>query len=99
MLIYLALATAAISFTISRSSMPVLESFRMWIGKKSPFFKELFHCPYCCSHWVAAAICLAYRPRFVDSGVYTVDYFVSWWAVVGAAAIPIFMMFYVARQE
>lgn len=98
MLIYLAFATAAISFTISRSSMPVFESVRLWAGKKSPFWRELLCCPYCCSHWVGAAVCLVYRPLFVHSGILPVDYFISWWALVGAAMVPIYLLMAIGRQ-
>ena len=98
MLVYLAFATAAISFTISRSSMPVFEFVRMWVARKSPFLKELVHCPYCCSHWVAAAVCLVYRPLFVHSSVVPVDYLISWWALVGAAMVPVYLLLFIGRQ-
>lgn len=79
--------------------MPVLEWFREWIGRKSPVFKELFHCPYCCSHWVALVLSFIYWPAFVHSGWPVADFIVSWLAIVGGAIVPVFMLLFISRLE
>ena len=47
----LALAIASISMTITKSVL--FNDFRDRIGKIGKFFRELFNCPYCLSHWLA----------------------------------------------
>ncbi len=98
LLAVLGLAVGATSYTLTRSSMPGLKYLRERCQAWSPTLGELLHCPYCCSHWVALAICAAYRPRFITSDWLVVDLFTSWMAVVGAAMVPIFMLMYINRS-
>lgn len=96
--VFLALAVAALSFTISKSTMPLIVPLRRWLSRSS-FLKELLHCPYCTSHWVAAAAMVIYRPILFHSGLPAVDWFFSWQALIGAAMVPIFVLYFILRIE
>lgn len=98
-LVPLGLAAGSLSFTISRSEMPLVQGARQWAFRKSSFLKALLHCPYCTSHYVAAALALIYRPRVVVSQWLWLDLAVTWMAIVGAAMVPIFMLLFIARQD
>lgn len=52
-IILLALAVASTSVTISKSN--ALEWFRNQVSKLGRWPEKLIHCPYCLSHWIAAA--------------------------------------------
>ena len=52
-IILLALAVASTSVTISKSN--ALEWLRNLVSKLGRWPEELIHCPYCLSHWIAAA--------------------------------------------
>ncbi len=80
----LALATAAISVTISKARL--FASAREWIAKRNTWLGELMSCSYCTSHWVAIALVAIYRPVLVSQWI-IVDLFVSVFAVVAIAAI------------
>src|SRR5690349_21038171 len=97
--LFLALAVAAISFTISKSSMPVIAAARAWVTERSDFLDRLLHCPYCTSHWVALAAMLLYHPIVVTSASPVADWFVSWMALVGASMAPIFALYFVAQSK
>lgn len=45
-------ATGVASLTITRSKL--FKPLRKFVKKRSPWLNELFTCPYCMSHWVAA---------------------------------------------
>lgn len=47
-------AIASVSMTITKSN--VMESFRIKVSKLGRWMRELIHCPYCLSHWLAFAI-------------------------------------------
>jgi ABC-type phosphate/phosphonate transport system permease subunit len=47
----LAMAVASISMTVTKSSL--FNGFREKTNKIGKFFRELFNCPYCLSHWLA----------------------------------------------
>jgi hypothetical protein len=47
--IMICMAVAAISTTVTRSSMPLFRPLRRW---------ALFRCPYCLAHWVAIPLCI-----------------------------------------
>ena len=95
----LAMATGAISFTVTRSSMPVLAKVREWLMSHMGEWSELLHCPYCASHYVGLAFMLAYRPRILMSEFIWLDYFVTWFALVGFAMAPIFALLFISRQD
>ena len=82
-LIVMALAVAATSYTIARAK--IFAANRKWITRKSKWFGQLVNCPYCVSHWVAAAlvIAIAWRPLDVLRGI---DYFVGAMAIVCVSA-------------
>lgn len=79
----LALATAAISVTMSKAQ--VFASFRKWIASRSSWLGELFSCYYCTSHWVAIALIAAYRPVVIRMWA-PADLVVSLFVVVAIAA-------------
>lgn len=80
----LALATAAISTTISRAH--VFASPREWIASRSTWLGELVSCSYCTSHWVAMTLVAIYRPVLITQWIIA-DLLVSMFAVVAIAAI------------
>lgn len=60
----LGLATASISFTITKTS--TFDFIRYRIPIRPGFYKlvhELIECPYCFSHWVAFFLTAIYRPK------------------------------------
>lgn len=80
----LALATAAISVTVSKAR--VFASFRSWVASKNAWFGELISCSYCTSHWVALALTAVYRPKLV-SQLTAIDFLVSVFAIVATSAV------------
>lgn len=50
-ILILAMASAAISITLTRAS--VFEAPRGYVAARSTFFGTLFSCTYCMSHWVS----------------------------------------------
>lgn len=80
----LALATAAISVTVSRAR--VFASTREWVAAHNKWLGELVSCSYCTSHWVAIAFVAIYRPVIISQWI-VVDLFVSVFSVVAIAAI------------
>lgn len=80
----LALATSAISVTVSKSR--VFASPRNWIASRSSWLGELMSCSYCTSHWVAIALIAIYRPAIVTQWI-VVDLLVSMFGLVAIAAI------------
>jgi hypothetical protein len=53
-MIFIALAVASISMTITKSN--IMEKLRVLISKGGSWMKELIHCPYCLCHWLTAGI-------------------------------------------
>lgn len=84
-----AMATASTSFTIARTK--VFQSFRLAIlrrGQTSKFMAwlgGLVTCPYCLSHWFAAAGTLVFFPR-LTGGPVVFDFLASWMATVTISA-------------
>lgn len=91
-LVILGLAVGALSFTITRSSMPLVVRVRMALMSKGKFWQGLLHCPYCFSHWVSAALVIAGQIKFGVIQPIWLDFAVAWLALVGAGMIPIFMV-------
>lgn len=83
-IIVLALATAAISVTTSKSRL--FASAREWSAKKSTWLGELVSCSYCTSHWVAIALVVIYQPVAVSQWI-VIDLIVSVFVIVAIAAI------------
>lgn len=61
----LAVATAAISFTICE--MKGFAGFRTWVAARNKCLGELFSCAYCLGHWIAFGLVAIYRPRLFDA--------------------------------
>jgi hypothetical protein len=83
-LLVLALATSAVSVTITRSGMflglrRVVASRNKWIG-------ELLQCPYCMSHWVSLVFMWWYGVRILPGTYWMVDLLISALAVVSVAS-------------
>ncbi len=84
--IFVALAVSALATTTARSKLSW--PLRKWVSEKNDFVAKGLSCPYCMVHWYAFFLVL-----FTDLGVLSEPYsklrnlFVSWFAVVGAAAI------------
>lgn len=82
--VVLALATAAISTTISKGRIFV--SARKWIIERNEWLGKLVSCSYCASHWVALVFVAIYRPILIQQW-FIVDFFVSVFSVVAISAI------------
>lgn len=54
MLVIEALATAAITMTLTRGT--VFRPLRLWVIRRSSWFGKLVTCPYCMSHWIALMV-------------------------------------------
>ena len=97
-LIEMALATAAISFTCSKSTMPIVQGVREWASRRAGWIRELLHCPYCTSNWVAALLLVVYPLNLAGSQYGWLNWGLDWQALVGASMVPIFGIFFVSRQ-
>jgi hypothetical protein len=91
--VWLAVATASLSFTLTKTAIG--EAIRETITKKEipqpEFLLALFSCPYCVAHWVAL-----FFDTFVDIptpgfGPGLVSSIATWFAIVGLAAIMLFV--------
>jgi hypothetical protein len=74
-LLFLGIATGAISMVVSRSTL--LNSLHDWVEKRSVFLENLLSCPWCLSHWVSLIFTLIYHPLIVTSWFLPLDYFVT----------------------
>jgi hypothetical protein len=83
-LLVLALATSAISVTITRSG--VFLGPRTFIADRSKWFGEMAHCPYCMSHWVSLVLMWWYGLRTLPQTHWSVDLLVTALAVVAVAS-------------
>jgi hypothetical protein len=82
--VVLALATAAISVTISKAQ--VFSSFRDWVADNNAWLGDLISCHYCTSHWVAMGFIVIYHPFLVRKWIVS-DLFVSLFATVAISAL------------
>ncbi len=82
--VVLALATAAISVTVSKARL--FAFVREWIAARNTWIGELISCSYCTSHWVAIAFVAIYRPVVISRWI-VADLFVSVFSMVAIAAI------------
>lgn len=78
----LAAAGSAITMTLTKGS--IFASLRDWLADR-PFLGQLISCPYCTSHWVAAAIVWATGWRAFDGNPW-LTYPVTVFALVAAIA-------------
>lgn len=84
-ILWLSLATTAISLTITRAR--IFKEIRESIDSRSEWLGDLIHCPYCTSHWVSLGFCLGYQPRLVESDWLAVDVIVSGFVIVALSAL------------
>ena len=83
-LLVLALATSAISVTVTRSG--VFLGLRNFVADRSKWLGDLMHCPYCMSHWVSLVLMWWYGLRILPETNWLVDLLVSALAVVAIAS-------------
>jgi len=80
----LASATSAISITITKGG--VFSKQRQWIKGRNSWLGKLVSCPYCLSHWVAAALVAIYQPTPLSAWL-PVDLAISVFITVAIAAV------------
>lgn len=82
LLFKMALATAALSITVTKSSLFL--PFRRLLGDpQGNWFAKLFNCPYCMSHWIAIGFLGMFIFMFPALTMLVVDVFV----VIAIAAV------------
>ena len=92
-LIFLGVATGAISMVVSKSTL--LNSFHAWVEKRSLRLEEMLSCPWCLSHWVALIFTIIYHPlviahqgtSLISYLLFPVDYLVNVMVMAFVAAI------------
>jgi hypothetical protein len=84
----LGLAVGGLSTTISKAH--ALDIPRAWIARHSKVLGELIHCPYCVSHWIAAAIVVA-APAKITGNAF-VDYPAQGFSLVALGAFTVGMI-------
>lgn len=84
----LGLAVGAIATTISKAHIGDIP--RAWVARQSKFLGELLACPYCVSHWIAAAIVVA-TPMRITGNVF-VDYPAQGFSLVALGAFTVGMI-------
>jgi hypothetical protein len=80
----IALATAAISLTISKGRIFI--PLREWIASRNTWLGELVSCFYCTSHWVAIALVVIYQPVLLRKWLF-LDLLVSVFVVVSVSTL------------
>ena len=73
-IIYLSLATASISFTVTE--MKHFMPLREWVKKKNSLLGELLSCGYCFGHWIAFGLVAVYQPKLFNAW-WLIDYFLT----------------------
>lgn len=89
-LVFLGIATGAISMVVSRSTL--LNAFHAWVEKRSARLEEMLSCPWCLSHWVALIFTIIYHPLVIAHQptnwlLLPVDYLVNVMVMAFIAAI------------
>lgn len=82
-ILYVGLAAAAVSFTIS--STAIFQKFRNFVESKSEWLSDLVHCPWCLNHYVVLFFMLI-QP---DSEWNNVGDFITHWFSSVCVALPI----------
>lgn len=91
----LSLAVAAASSTLTRAV--VFRPLRLWLKGRSKFFHELFICPYCMSHWLAALAVLVFQPRLTGAWI-GFDLVLAVFVIVATATVLMGFMFAAVKQ-
>lgn len=81
----LSLAAGTAAFTITRTK--ISEPAREAIKKRSEWAGNLVSCPYCTSHWLAAAAVTLMAPKITDRDSKVLNWGVSWLAVTAGSAV------------
>lgn len=87
--LYLVLACAGISFTVTVTSifMPLREA----VSKLHPKLEELIHCPWCLNHYVTFAVVAITQPEELErQGLWA--YFLICFAVIAASGVIHFVL-------
>jgi hypothetical protein len=84
-LLLLAMATSAISFTVTSTS--IFKSVRESIAERGEKFEELIHCPWCLSHWVAFIIIFISPSSYQFTGVGLFNFFLTGFAMAGISGL------------
>jgi hypothetical protein len=81
-MLYLALGLATASISITMTKTPMFA----WASNLSTnkWWRALWACPYCMSHWIAMFFVAVYRP--MDFGMGIIDLFVAVFIIVTIAA-------------
>lgn len=82
--VILGIATSIISVTITRAR--VFREVRMFLDGRNEWLHSLFKCSYCMSHWVSAALVIAFDLRLTRT-MHVLDIIVSIFVVVGLATV------------
>lgn len=93
--LWLSLATASISFTITESKLFL--PARNWIKARSFFLGELFSCGYCFGHYVAFILVAIYRPKLFEVW-WILDYLLTALVIAWLAAIQWIVMCWVMEK-
>lgn len=90
MLLAYGFCTAAISFTITTTS--VFSWLREWLGEESKL-GELVHCPWCLGHYIALVL-VAIDPNHLlpATDFVIIQQAVSWFTVMGIAGLLHFVL-------
>lgn len=83
--VFIASAVATVSMTVTRAL--IFRSFRKWVESKSEFLGDLFACPYCTSHWVAAVAAALVWPRVIMTSSIVLDVVLSALSIVAVTSV------------
>lgn len=84
------LVIASISYTIAWTG--IFEPVREVLGRIHPKVDSLLHCPYCLSHWVAAAVLGVLGPEYWLIGYNVVSFLITVFAATGFSGLAHFVM-------
>ncbi len=83
----LALSLVASTTSVTLAKARVFRGLRERVARCGPWLRDLFHCPYCLSHWIALGLTLIYRPALLFSGYWAMDIVANLFVIVALAAI------------
>jgi hypothetical protein len=89
-LLFLGIANGMISLCLAKAELfrtPREFLFNRSIKLIYNFLYNLISCPYCLSHWVAAAMVIIWKPVITHCGICLFDYVISVFVMVGFATI------------
>lgn len=91
LLVMISLATAAISFTITTTS--IFTWLREWVSPWHHKVEELIHCPWCLSHYISLVIlaCVYDKTLFLDIPTW-IHLAINWFALICLVGIYHFVL-------